>query len=196
MSQVPGVIATTFEPAGTPVGTAVVVPGRGYPPAAPLTFFAGFALLQHGWSVRQVWWDPPEHETDDQTTAWVRAQVEPTLPESGRVLLVAKSLGTYAAALAAERRYEAVWLTPLLRVPSVADAIAANPARQLLVGGSADTVAWDPALARTLAGPGCDVLEVPGADHAMMTPGDAVRGVGVHVEVTRAVDTFLGRLAG
>ncbi len=196
MSDVPGVIATRFEPHGEPVGTAVVVPGRGYPPAAPLTFFAGFALLQHGWSVRQVWWDPPAHESDEQTTAWVRAQVEPALPEGGRVLLVAKSLGTYAAPLAAERGYDAVWLTPLLTLPRLVDAIAANPGRQLLVGGTADDVAWDAAVARDLAGRGCDVLELPDADHALMVPGDVVRGVEAHVEVARALDTFLDRLAG
>ncbi len=146
--------------------------------------------------MRQVWWDPPAHETDERTLAWVRGQVEPVLPESGRVLLVAKSLGTYAAPLAAERDLDAVWLTPVLQVEAVAEAIAANPARQLLVGGTADTFAWDPARARDLAERGCDVLEVPGADHAMMTPGDVVRGVEVHAEVTRALDAFLGRLGG
>ena len=193
--DIPGVIATRFEPEREPVGTAVVVPGRGYPPAAPLTFFAGFALLQHGWSVRQVWWDPPPHETDEQTTAWVRARVEQALPDSGRVVLVAKSLGTYAAPLAAERGYDAVWLTPLLQVPSLVAAIVANPARQLLVGGTADDIAWDAAVAHDLEQHGCDVLEVPGADHALMVPGDAVRGVEVHVDAIRAVDSFLARLS-
>jgi hypothetical protein len=193
--EIPGVLATSFEPPGEPVGTAVVVPGRGYPPVAPLTFFAGFALLQHGWSVRQVWWDPPAHESDEQTAAWVRSQVEPALPAGGRVLLVAKSLGTYAAPLAAERGYQAVWLTPVLQVPLLVEAIAANPARQLLVGGTADDIAWDREIARDLAARGCDVLEVPGADHAMMAPGDVVRGVEAHVEVIRALDSFLARLA-
>jgi hypothetical protein len=189
--QLPGVLATAFEPEGAPVGTALVIPGRGYPPAAPLLFFAGFALLQHGWSVRQVWWDPPAHESDEQTTAWVRARVEEALPTDGRVLLVAKSLGTYAAPLAAERGLEAVWLTPVLQVPALVDAIAANPARQLLVGGTADDLAWRPEVARDLAGRGCDVCEIPGADHALMVPGDTVRGVEVHAEVARALDRFL-----
>jgi len=195
MRDVPGVVATSFEPSGVPVGTAVVVPGRGYPPAAPLTFFAGFSLLQHGWSVRQVWWDPPAYESDEQTTAWVRAQVEPALPAGGRVLVVAKSLGTYAAPLAAERGYDAVWLTPLLQVPFLAEAIAANPGRQLLVGGTADDVAWDSGVARELAERGCDLLEVPAADHALMVPGDVVRGVEAHVDAMRAVDSFLARLS-
>jgi len=189
--EVPGVAATSFEPAGEAVGTAVVVPGRAYPPAAPLLFFAGFAFLQHGWAVRQVWWDPPTHETDEQTTAWVRGQVEKELPDDGRVLIVAKSLGTYAAPLAAERGYDAVWLTPLLRVPLLVDAIASNPGRQLLVGGTADDLAWDADVARRLAGRGCDVAEIPGADHAMMAPGDVVGGVEAHVATIRALDEFL-----
>jgi hypothetical protein len=192
--KVPGVFATSFEPEGEPVGTALVIPGRGYPPAAPLLFFAGLALLQHGWSVRQVWWDPPAHESDELTAAWVRAQVEQALPREGRVLLVAKSLGTYAAPLASERGFEAVWLTPLLQIPSLVDALAANPARQLLVGGSADQIAWRADVARSLAERGCDVCEIPGADHGLLTPGDLVRGVEVHAEVVRALDRFLSGL--
>ena len=82
MSTVPGVVATRFEPEGDPVGTAVVVPGRGYPPQAPLLFFAGFTLLQHGWRVEHHWWDPPAHETDEQTSAWVREEVGGALPSS------------------------------------------------------------------------------------------------------------------
>src|SRR3954452_2946984 len=120
--RVPGVFATSFEPEGTPVGTAVVVPGRGYPPAAPLTFFAGFVLLQHWWSVRQVWGAPPPHESDEQTLAWVRGEVEAAVPPDGRVLVVAKSLGTLAAPLAAERGVPAAWLTPILGLPDGAGA--------------------------------------------------------------------------
>jgi hypothetical protein len=192
--RVPGVFATEFAPAGEPVGTAVVVPGRGYPPAAPLTFFAGFVLLQHGWSVRQVWWDPPAHESDEQTLAWVRGEVEAALPTTGRVLVVAKSLGTLAAPVAAERGLPAAWLTPVLDLPAVPDAIAANPAPQLLVGGWADGL-WVGDVVRELAGDGCDVLEIPDADHVLMVPGDPVRGVEAHAHVTRALDAWLGRLS-
>ncbi len=142
------------QPDGDAVGTAYLVPGRAYPPVAPLLFFAQSVLLQHGWAVRQVWWDPPAHASDEQTGAWVRGQVEAVLPDSGRVLLVGKSLATYAAPLAAERGFDAVWLTPLLQVPVLIDALAANPGRQLLVGGTADHIAWRPEVARRLAVPG------------------------------------------
>ena len=192
--RVPGVQATSFEPDGAAVGTAYLVPGRAYPPVAPLLFFAQTALLQHGWAVRQVWWDPPAHASDEEAGAWVRGQVEAVLPDSGRVLLVGKSLATYAAPLAAERGCDAVWLTPLLQVPVLVDALAANPGRQLLVGGTADDIAWRPEVAQRMAVAGCEVFEVPDADHAMLVPGDAVRGAEIHGEVVRAVDGFLRRL--
>jgi len=192
--KIPGVLATEWEPDGEPVGTAYLVPGRGYPAVAPLFFFAQSILLGHGWAVRQVWWDPPPYQDDTQTEAWVRGEVEAALPPAGsgeRVLVVAKSLGTFAAPLVAERAYDAIWLTPLLDVPSLVDAIATNPARQLLVGGVADRIAWRPEVARDLAGDGCDVVEIPDADHGMMRPGDPVRGVEIHLEVARALDSWL-----
>ena len=188
--EIPGVLATSFEPPGEPVGTAVVVPGRGYPPVAPLTFFAGFALLQHGWSVRQVWWDPPAYESDEQTIAWVREEVTGALPTSGRVLVVGKSLGTWATPLAAERGLPAIWLTPILDDPALVRPIAANPAPQLLIGGSADEF-WDSAVALDLASDTCSIVEIPDVDHIMLFPGDVVRGAEAHVEVVRAIDNWL-----
>jgi hypothetical protein len=196
--RVPGVLATEWEPDGEPVGTAYLVPGRGYPAVAPLLYFAQYALLQHGWSVRHLWWDPPPYEDDEQTAAWVREQVQAAMPTpggEGRVLVVAKSLGTFAAPLVAERGYEAVWLTPLLELPLLVDAMEANPARQLLVGGVAD-FAWDVDVAARLAEQGCDVLELPDADHGMMAPGDVVRGAELHVEVVRGLDAWLAAITG
>jgi len=192
--RIPGVFATSFEPEGEPVGTAVLVPGRGYPPMAPLLFFAGFTLVEHGWRVEHHWWDPPAYESDEQTLAWVRGEVEAALPASGRVLVVGKSLGTLAAPVAAERGLPAAWLTPVLDLPAVADAIAANPAPQLLVGGAADEL-WVGDTVRRLAGETREALEVPDADHVLMVPGDAVRGVEAHVDAIRALDGWLGRLA-
>ena len=191
--RIPGVVATSFDPVGEPVGTAVLVPGAGYPPQAPLLFFAGFVLLQHGWRVEHHWWDPPEMTSGHEVTAWVRAEVEGALPEEGRTLIVGKSLGTRAAPVAAERGLPAIWLTPLFGKRLV-EAYAANPAPQLLIGGTADRV-WDGAVAADLEGRGCDVVEIDGADHVMTAAGDAVRGVEMHVEVARAIDSWLGGLA-
>lgn len=188
-----GGLPTRWEPAGQSRGLALVAPGRAYSPSAPLLEFARRALLQHGFTVQQLWWDTTTRGEEDPA-AWVRRHVEAALADEAadRVLVVAKSLGTLAASYAAERGLDAVWLTPLLVEPPVAEAIAANPGRQLLVGGLGDRL-WDAQVARELGANGCDVLEVADADHSMGT-ADAVRTAEIHLEVARAVEAFLSQL--
>lgn len=190
-----GGLPTRWEPTGPSRGLALVAPGRAYPPSAPLLDFARLALLQHGFTVQQLWWDSTRRG-DEDPDAWVRRHVASALatepPHRGRgdhVLVVGKSLGTRAAPYAAERGLDAIWFTPLLVEPQVAEAIASNAGRQLLVGGLADEL-WDAAVARELADAGCAVLEVADADHGMGTP-DAVRTAEIHLEVARAVEAFL-----
>jgi pimeloyl-ACP methyl ester carboxylesterase len=108
------------------------------------------------------------------------------------VLVVGKSLGTRAASYAAERGLDAIWLTPLLVDPVVAEGIAANAGRQLLVGGLRDEL-WVPSIAQELAESGCEVLEIADADHGMATD-DAVRAAEIHLEVARAVEAFLSQV--
>ena len=130
-----GGLPTRWEPDGDSRGLALVLPGRAYSPSAPLLEFARRALLQHGFTVQQVWWDS-ESRGDEDADRWVRRQVTDALAEedADHVVLVAKSLGTRAASYAAERGLDAIWLTPLLVEPPLAEAIAANGGRQLLVG--------------------------------------------------------------
>ncbi|WP_210649918.1 hypothetical protein [Nocardioides sp. SYSU D00065] len=182
--------STRWEPAGAARGLALVAPGRAYSPDAPLLDFARIALQQHGFTVQQLWWDSTTRGEEDPE-AWVRRQVAAALAgeDAARVLVVGKSLGTHAASYAAEHGLDAIWLTPLLVEPRLAEAVAANPGRQLLVGGLADQL-WNAGVARELAATGCDVLEVPDADHGMAT-SDAVRTAEIHLEVARAVDAFL-----
>src|SRR5690606_1265910 len=96
------------------------------------------------------------------------------------------SLGTCAAARAERSGWDAVWLTPLLHLPPVAEAMAQHPGRQLLVGGSADP-AWDLRVASAISS---DVVEIEGADHGMFVD-DAVRTAELLVDVTRAVVQWL-----
>ncbi|GAA1443167.1 hypothetical protein GCM10009641_59320 [Mycobacterium cookii] len=188
-----GGLPTRWEPAGTSRGLALVAPGRAYAPSAPLLDFGRIALLQHGFTVRQLWWDSTTRG-EEEPEPWVRRHVEAALAgeDADHVLVVGKSLGTRAASYAAERGLDAIWFTPLLVDPAVAEAVAANPGRQLLVGGLGDEF-WDAAIARELGDNGCAVLEVPDADHAMATT-DAVRTAEVHLEVARAVHAFLSQL--
>ena len=188
MSAPYGVATDVWEPDGEPVGTAVVLPGRAYPPPAPLLAFASYALLAAGWTVRDVWWDEPVRQDPD----WVGARLATaTEGVEGPVMVVGKSLGTRAAALAAERGYPAIWLTPLLTEAPCVASIRANPARQLLVGGTADDL-WDVDVAASLASDRVDVLQLDGLDHVLLDRADPVRSAEALVEVTRAMVRFLG----
>jgi len=189
-----GGLPTRFEPVGESRGVAIVAPGRAYSPAAPLLELARRALLQHGFTVHQLWWDSTARADDDDAEQWVRHHVEAAhaAEDADHVLVVGKSLGTRAASYAAERGLDAIWLTPLLVDPVLVEGIAANAGRQLLVGGLADEL-WVPSIAQELADSGCDVLEVPDADHSMATD-DVVRTAEIHLEVARAFDAFLSGL--
>jgi hypothetical protein len=178
--------------------TAVVVPGRMFGPYAPLLFYAGWAAQVRGAKVRNLQWTPPpEHHqgaTSDSAAraAYVRGQVGPVLDEvterGGRPLVIGKSLATYAATLTAERALPAVWLTPLLRDDVVVSALRRASAPYLLIGGTADELAWDGALARELSP---HVCEVDGADHGMFVPGPLANSAEVLGVVATAVERFL-----
>ncbi|MFD0743720.1 alpha/beta hydrolase [Phytohabitans flavus] len=142
----------------------------------------GARLHRHYWSAE------PPHPSQPPIEQWVRDEVRPLLDSvEGRPLLIAKSLGTNAAALAAERSLPAVWLTPLLTMPWVAAALGRATAPFLLVGGTADEL-WDGDLARRLTP---HVMEVEGADHGMYVPGPLTDSIAVLSRVVVAVDEFL-----
>ena len=175
---------------GTPVGRCIVLPGRKYTPDGPLIFFATQVALGRGWQVRQVWWKPPDFATDAEETTWVGDQLDAAVDDyRGRVLVIAKSLGTLAAARAAERRYDAVWLTPLLTDPEAAEPLLSYPGSQLVVIGASD-----PYLDRHVldALPG-QCLVVPG-DHILRVPGDPSAMVASHAGFVRAFDEWLAAL--
>jgi hypothetical protein len=130
---------------------AVVFPGAMFGPR-------GAAVHRHSWSRH-----PPKPFQPD-VEGRVHDEVSPLLDAvGGSTLLIAKSLGTNAAALAAERGLPGVWLTPILTAPWVAAALSRATAPFLLVGGTAGAM-WDAALARRLSP---HVLEAEDAGHGM-----------------------------
>ena len=166
---------------------AVVLPGREFPVTRPALAAVATTVGEHGYDVRPVAWTLDG--LPDDPDGFVLDRLAEAAPD-GCDLLVAKSLGTRAAPYAADRALPAVWVTPLLRDATVLDAIRANPAPQLLVCGGDDPL-HDPAAVETLS---CDVLELPGADHALSPSGDGVVPAGLLTEIADATDVFLRRL--
>ena len=130
---------------------------------APLPMYAGDVAERRSARVhRYSWSERPGMGLGPQIVDWVRGEVTAALDGvDGSPLLIGKSLGTLAAAVAADRSLPAVWLTPLLSEPWAVDLYARANAPFLLVGGTADPY-WDSAMARRLSP---HVLEVDGANH-------------------------------
>jgi hypothetical protein len=174
--------------------TAIVVPGGQFGPAAPLPMFAANAAERRGAQAVRVWWDEPDRPltlTDEERGPWVHSQVAKALEGvTGDVVLIGKSLGSFAAPLAAERGIPAIWLTPVLVNPWVVDGLRRSTAPFLLIGGTADSL-WEPVLARELTP---HVLEVPDADHGMYVPGRLAESAAVLGQVATAVEDFLDQV--
>jgi pimeloyl-ACP methyl ester carboxylesterase len=165
---------------------AVLIPGSGYTAQGPLLAYARLAVERRDVSTRVISWSPPHMDRASEGIGWVRDQVLEVLG-TDRALLIGKSLGSVAAGLAAERDLPAIWLTPLLRSPEVAAAIAAAGQPPLLVGGTGDR-SWDGALARRLSP---HVLEIPDGDHALYIPGPVSGTAAAAGQVADAIEDFL-----
>lgn len=162
-------------------------------PYQPLLFYAATAVRARGGVVEPLDWDAvgslDPAASSQVRQAWVRDQVVPVLDRlGGRPVLIGKSLGTYAADLAAQRGLPAIWYTPLLLDEMVVASLRASTAPFLLIGGTADTGAWDGALARSLTPYVC---EIPDADHGLMVPAGLSASAAVLGEVTAAAERFL-----
>jgi hypothetical protein len=175
---------------------AVIFPGAMFGPYTPLLMFAGDATenkgadwIAHEWAAPQEVRSLPEADR----FAWVDPQAAAVLDDAAiahpgaSTVVIAKSLGTYAAGQAADRGLPAIWLTPLLHDPVLVTALRAATGPFLLVGGTADR-AWDSALARDLTP---HVLEIEGADHGLYVPGRLAASAEVLGRMATAVEDFL-----
>ena len=174
---------------GDSARSVVLLPGIRYFSQAPLLWFAREAAQAGGWSVVEVDERAPR---DHEPFGWMRGQAEAALElASGAelVVVVGKSLGSAAAPLA---NGPAVWLTPLLDRPAIADAINSAASPTLLVGSRADPTWAD---GPTSGNDALEVLELDGLDHSLQVSRDPPASLGVLADVTARVGAFLERLA-
>jgi hypothetical protein len=173
-------------------GLVVLLPGGGYTCEMPLLWFAGQVAAHHGWRVRAVAWEP----TDAWRDAEVGRELEAAIGgHAGPVRVIAKSLGTFAAPFACDHGIDAIWLTPLLQIRAITDAMAHHPGRQLLIGGTGDVGRWDSRVAASLAAEdgGAELLEIAGADHSLLVE-EPVRSAEIQVDVVRAIDRWFSQV--
>jgi hypothetical protein len=178
---------------GDPQRRLVVLPGVRYFSQAPLLWFAREAAQARGWSALELSERAPP---DEEPLAWMRGRAARALDSTGAstIAVVGKSLGSVAAPLATERAIPAVWLTPLLTRPEVADAVNRSRAPTLLVGSPEDPTWGGAAPPIEPAGDHVETLVIAGLDHSLQVPGDPVASLDVLRDVTEAIGRFLDRL--
>ncbi len=180
-----------------PDRVVLLLPGLHYSPERPLLHFAQAVFARYGWTTQDLWWPepPPQRNGQDmrtwfaQTRAFVQVHIGHALERetAARIALVGKSMGAFAAALAADRSLPGVWLTPLLRDTELPGDLRRCTAPFLLVGSSADP-SWDPEIARRSGQPW---YEAPDANHGMEIADDPVRSAEILRQVTIAMDAFV-----
>ena len=174
---------------GDPSRCAVLLPGIRYISQAPLLWFAREAAQAGGWSVVEVDERAPG---DQEPFEWMRGQAQRALETASgaeQVVVIGKSLGSAAAPLVSG---PAVWLTPLLNRPEIADAIGVATAPTLLVGSRADPTWSDGSVPDNDA---LEVLELDGLDHSLQVSRDPLASLDVLRDVTARVGAFLARLS-
>lgn len=170
--------------------TVLVIPGSGGCWHVPHQSFAVDAARSRGAQTHYLSWRgevPPDPEARGP---WAIEQISAALRDLPEPLIIASSLGTLAAGLAADQGLPAVWITPLLHRPEVVEGLRRATARCLLIGGTADS-SWRPGLARELSPHLC---EVEGADHGLRVPRPPARSAAVLGEMVTAVEAFLDRV--
>lgn len=171
---------------------AIVLPGASYLPDAPLLWFAREAALAGGRNVLAIW-DTFDGRGD--ALGWVEQRAEAAIryiAVDDRPVVIAKSLTSLAARLAANLHLPAVWLTPLLSGTALAEAVvtglSAAQVPCLLVGGTADGL-WDGSVAHSITAG--EVVEIADADHALQIPGAPMKSIEALGTVTEAIARFL-----
>jgi hypothetical protein len=174
---------------GDPSRCVVLLPGIRYFSQAPLLWFAREAAQADGWSAVELDERAPG---DQEPFEWMRAQAERALQAASGaelVVVVGKSLGSAAAPMVSG---PAVWLTPLLNRPEIAEAIGSATAPALLVGSRADPTWSEGTVPENEA---LEVLELDGLDHSLQVSRDPLASLGVLRDVTARVAAFLERLS-
>ena len=172
--------------------SALLAPGGNYGPDGPLLMYARRAVDRRGGIARPIVWelggDAELDELRQQVASQVASAIDEMTAETGTApLVIAKSLGSLAAPVVADRGLAAVWFTPLLTDEPTAAALRRATAPCLLAGGTADEY-WDGQIARSITP---HIVEVDGADHGMFLPGELAASAAVLGQVITAVEDFL-----
>jgi predicted alpha/beta-hydrolase family hydrolase len=188
---------------------ALVFPGLGYHADLPVLYYAALQLYSAGADVLRLRFHYDQQpgfmqQPDETIAAWLEADAAAVLAygqkrrAGAQITLIGKSLGTIAlAGLLAHQpdlsHARCLWLTPVLTNPLVIRELreAVNPG--LVVIGSADPYYSAELVDELAKKSNLRWRIIPGADHALEIPGDALASVRAMEKMVEGIQAFMDR---
>lgn len=186
---------------------AVFFPGRGYTCAMPVLYYPTRLMVQRGADALTIEYNASREAGFDQLDMEERlrrlgndarnaVEVALTQRKYRRVVLFGKSLGSLVLAWLLVHELELlhatyVWLTPLVRVPFLREAVRRGKPLSLFIAGDADPLFDSDAMQDLMKQGDFHLLVLSGANHSLEIEGDleaTLKGMSL---MLRTLDEFL-----
>lgn len=203
-----GKIANQFiQQANASDRLAVLYPGMRYSCDRPLLYYTTEILLSRGYDVLQLWSNYGTADFDQLSQSEKTIQLisdGQALLRAGQeagtyqqTLLCGKSLGTLTMAFILNQdqhldQAATVWLTPLIHLPPVAQAIQGLSGPVFVAGSQADATFSSGSLDQIKSNSNVQVFSTDGADHSLEIPGDPNQSLQILNQVMAELSAFIG----
>ncbi len=184
----------------------LVFPGLRYSCDRPLLYYTTEILLVRGYDVLQLWtnYSSPEFKGLSQTEQTIQLIEDgKSLLQSGlnartysQLVMVGKSLGTMTMAFILREDpnlpvIKTIWLTPLIHLPPVAQAVLDFSGPAFVAGSKTDSTFDLATVSRFQSMPNVVTQVIEDADHSLEIPGNPIRSLQVLSQVMGKLDDFI-----
>lgn len=185
---------------------AVVYPGLRYNCDKPLLYYTTQILIQQGYDVLQLRVDYKTQEfknlSQTEQTIQLIEDGKALLNEGiqarsySHIILAGKSLGTLIMAFILQENHElrsakTIWLTPLLHLPPVSQAVLEANSPAFIVGSTADPTFETESINRIQSMANVVSHIVQDANHSLEVPDDPLRSLQILLQVAQNLNNFL-----
>jgi hypothetical protein len=185
---------------------ALIYPGFRYNCDKPLLYYTTQILLQRGYDVLQLRSNYRTQEFKDLSKAEQTIQLiedGKALLDSGlqtksytNILFVGKSLGTLIMAFILNEdhdlfRAKTIWLTPLLHLPPVSQAVCETTSPAIIAGSTADPAFESESVNKIKSMTNVVTLSYQDANHSLEIPDDPLKSLQILNQVTENLINFL-----
>lgn len=155
---------------------ALILPGAHYRADNPVLSLACSVLTQCDYDVWALDWIFPDDLKLADSQSFIDSAADYVLAYAqdheekapSQTLVVTKSIACFAAEWAKRHGFRGAWITPVLTIEPIVNALKAMRGEQYIAGGTADQF-WDSAVAHRIGEP---MVEVEGAAHSLEIPGN------------------------